>query len=265
MPAPGTTAFALPEEDGSSKWASKQLGPLRQLTATGRPLLSNDPHRTVDKIPSLRYIVHLVAPGWDVIGATEPGTPGVQDGHNIRVAWGWTIFGMDQQDLYLETIHPGDAQRYKTETVFEQLQVQDSTFHVKGQADVTVQLKFTRHGPVLWEDPATHRALALRWVGAEPGTAGYMASLTLDRVRNWNEFEEAVSAGNYRRTILFMPTSMATSASTPSAWPPFAQILPAPCRCPALADTSGPAGFLWRNCRISSIRKRVLWSPPTSA
>jgi len=192
MPAPGTTAFALPEEDGSSKWASNNWVLSGKLTATGRPLLSNDPHRTVDKVPSLRYIVHLVAPGWDVIGATEPGTPGVQDGHNFRVAWGWTIFGMDQQDLYLETIHPGDAQRYKTENGFEQLQVRDSTFHVKGQADVSVQLKFTRHGPVLWEDPATHRALALRWVGAEPGTAGYMASLTLDRVKNWNEFEEAV-------------------------------------------------------------------------
>jgi penicillin G amidase len=192
MPAPGTTAFALPDEDGSSKWASNNWVVSGKLTATGHPLLSNDPHRTVDKIPSLRYIVHLVAPGWDVIGATEPGTPGVQDGHNSRVAWGWTIFGMDQQDLYLETIDPADAQRYKTEHGFERLQVQDSTFHVKGQADVTVQLKFTRHGPVLWEDPATHRALALRWVGAEPGTAGYMACLALDRVKNWNEFEEAV-------------------------------------------------------------------------
>jgi penicillin amidase len=192
MPAPGSTAVALPDEDGSSKWASNNWVVSGKLTSTGHPLLSNDPHRTIDKIPSLRYIVHLVAPGWDVIGATEPGTPGVQDGHNSRVAWGWTIFGMDQQDLYLEAIDPGNAQRYKTETGFERLQVQDATLHVKGQADVTVQLKFTRHGPVLWEDPSTHRALALRWVGAEPGTAGYMASLTLDRVKNWNEFEEAV-------------------------------------------------------------------------
>jgi penicillin amidase len=192
MPAPGTTAFALPDEDGSSKWASNNWVVSGKLTSTGHPLLSNDPHRTVDKIPSLRYIVHLVAPGWDVIGATEPGTPGVQDGHNSRVAWGWTIFGMDQQDLYLESIDPGDAQRYKTENGFDRLQIQDSTFYVKGQSDVTVQLKFTRHGPVLWEDPATHRALALRWVGSEPGTAGYMASLSLDRVKNWNDFEEAV-------------------------------------------------------------------------
>jgi len=192
MPPDLASAFDLPEEQGSSKWASNNWVISGKLTASGRPFLSNDPHRTVDKSPSLRYIVHLVAPGWDVIGATEPGTPGVQDGHNQRIAWGWTIFGMDQQDLYLEKLDPANPRRYKAEKAWEQLEVHPSTFHVKGKADVTVQLKFTGHGPVLWEDAATHRALALRWVGAEPGTAGYMASLTLDRVRDWQQFEEAV-------------------------------------------------------------------------
>jgi penicillin G amidase len=185
-------ALALPEEPGGSKWASNNWVVSGRLTASGRPLLCNDPHRTVDKAPSLRYIVHLVAPGWDVIGATEPGAPGIQDGHNQRIAWGWTIFGMDQQDLYLEKLDPADPLRYKAEKGWAHMEVKKSTFHVKGKPDVTVELKFTGHGPVFWEDAATHRALALRWVGAEPGTAGYMASLTLDRVKNWSEFEEAV-------------------------------------------------------------------------
>jgi penicillin G amidase len=192
MPPNLATAIALPEEEGSSKWASNNWVVSGKVTASGRPLLSNDPHRTIDKSPALRYIVHLVAPGWNVIGATEPGTPGVQDGHNERVGWGWTIFGMDQQDLYLEKLDTNNSQRYTTESGWEQMKVRKSTFHVKGKADVTVEMKFTRHGPVLWEDSATHRALALRWVGAEPGTAGYMASLSLDRVQNWQEFEEAV-------------------------------------------------------------------------
>lgn len=199
LPPDLTRAFMLPDEQGSSKWASNNWAVSGKLTATGRALLSNDPHRTVDKVPSLRYIVHLVAPGWDVIGATEPGAPGVQDGHNQRVAWGWTIFGMDQQDLYLEKLDPNDPLRYEAEHGFERMTVEKSTFRVKGKPSNAssvlggvVELKFTRHGPVLWEDTATHRALALRWVGAEPGTAGYMASLTLDRVRNWQEFEEAV-------------------------------------------------------------------------
>src|SRR5258708_23189552 len=99
---------------------------------------------------------------------------------------------MDQQDLYLEKLDPSDLRRDKTGQGWARMEVLPSTFHVKGKADVTVELKFTRHGPVLWEDAVTHRALSLRWVGTEPGTAGYMASLTLDRVQNWREFEEAM-------------------------------------------------------------------------
>ncbi|HEY6938776.1 MAG TPA: penicillin acylase family protein, partial [Terriglobales bacterium] len=63
----------LLDEPATDKWASNNWVVSGKLTASGRPLLCNDPHRTVDKIPSLRYVVHLVAPGWDVIGATEPG------------------------------------------------------------------------------------------------------------------------------------------------------------------------------------------------
>ncbi|HSB74001.1 MAG TPA: penicillin acylase family protein, partial [Terriglobales bacterium] len=178
--------------EGSGQWASNNWVVSGKLTASGRPLLANDPHRTIDKIPSLRYVVHLVGPGWNVIGATEPGSPGVEDGHNQSIAWGWTIFGMDQQDLYLEELDARDPLRYKTDKGWERMQVEKSTFHVRGQADVTVELKFTRHGPVLWEDAPTHRALALRWIGAQPGTAGYLACLSLDRARNWKEFEAAV-------------------------------------------------------------------------
>lgn len=181
--------FDVPATDN---WASNNWVVSGKLTASGRPLLCNDPHRTIDKIPSLRYVVHLVAPGWDVIGATEPGSPGIEDGHNQHIAWGWTIFGMDQQDLYLEKLDLADPLRYKTENGWQRMRVEKSTFHVRGQPDVTVELKFTRHGPVLWEDVPTHRALALRWIGAEPGTAGYLACLTLDRAQNWQQFEAAV-------------------------------------------------------------------------
>lgn len=185
-------AFELPQEPGSGKWASNDWVVSGKLTATGRPLLNNDPHRTVDKVPSLRYVIHLVAPGWDVMGATEPASPGIEDGHNQRIAWGWTIFGMDQQDLYLERLDTANPLRYKTEKGWDEMRVEKSTIHIKGQPDRVVDLKFTRHGPVLWEDLPTHRALALRWIGAEPGTAGYLACLALDRAQNWQEFEEAV-------------------------------------------------------------------------
>jgi penicillin amidase len=150
------------------------------LTASGKPLLANDPHRVIAQ-PSLRYIVHLEAPGWDIIGAGEPGLPGVAAGHNRQIAWGFTIFGLDQQDLYLETVDSGDAGQFRVIT---------ETIGVRGAAPVEMQLKFSRHGPIVWEDGK--RALALRWVGSEPGTAGYLGSLALDRARNWREFERAM-------------------------------------------------------------------------
>src|SRR6202795_3121452 len=166
------------------------------LTASGKPLLANDPHRVI-ALPSLRYMVHLVAPGWNVIGAGEPGLPGVALGHNERIAWGFTIFGLDQQDLYVEELNPVNPLEYKTENGWKMMEVRREVFLVKGTAPKEVDLKFTRHGPVLWVDDKDKddgkRALALRWVGSEPGTAGYLASLAIDRAQNWDEFEAAVA------------------------------------------------------------------------
>jgi len=159
------------------------------LTSTGKPLLANDPHRVIAE-PSLRYIVHLVAPGWNVIGAGEPALPGVAAGHNEQIAWGFTIFGLDQQDLYLEQLDAGKPGSYKTSSGWQKMTVATETIAVRGAAPVTVVLKSTQHGPVLWEDGK--RALALRWVGTEPGTAGYLGSLAIDRAHNWEEFEQAM-------------------------------------------------------------------------
>jgi len=159
------------------------------LTGTGKPLLANDPHRVIAE-PSLRYIVHLVAPGWNVIGAGEPALPGIAAGHNEQIAWGFTIFGLDQQDLYLEQLDPGKPGSYKTASGWQKMTESAETIAVRGAAAVTVTLKFTQHGPVLWENGT--RALALRWVGSEPGTAGYLGSLSIDRAHNWQEFEQAM-------------------------------------------------------------------------
>src|SRR5271157_536573 len=133
--------FPATPVQGSNNWTVSG-----SLTATGKPLLANDPHRVIAE-PSLRYIVHLVAPGWNVIGAGEPGLPGVAAGHNRQIAWGFTIFGLDQQDLYLETLDAKDGQRYKTEHGWERMEVKTETIGVRGGASVVAKLKFTRHGP----------------------------------------------------------------------------------------------------------------------
>ena len=177
--------FPVHPIEGSNNWTVAGV-----RTSTGRPLLANDPHRVVG-LPSLRYMVHLVAPGWNVIGAGEPGLPGVALGHNENIAWGFTIFGLDQQDLYVEQLNPANPLEYRTETGWKKMESRRETFRIKGAPDKEINLTFTRHGPVLWQDGK--RALALRWVGSEPGTAGYLASLSIDQAKNWQQFEAAVA------------------------------------------------------------------------
>jgi penicillin amidase len=174
------------QQEGSNNWVV--AGP---LSASGKPLLANDPHRPL-LLPSLRYVAHLVAPGWNVIGAGEPALPGVATGHNERVAWGITIAGFDQADLYVERTHPRDPNRYLYRGRWLAMRIERERIPVKGRPAAEVELKFTRHGPVLWEDRAGNRAVALRWAGAEPGTAGYLGSLSLNRARNAKEFRAAV-------------------------------------------------------------------------
>jgi penicillin amidase len=172
--------------EGSNNWVVAG-----SLTETGKPILANDPHRTI-ALPSLRYMVHLVGPGWNVIGAGEPTLPGVAAGHNERVGFGFTIVGIDQQDLYVEETSPTDATLYRYQGRWERMTIEREHIKVRGQSEpVEIELRFTRHGPVIYEDARLRRAYALKWVGAEPGAAGYLAALSLNRARNWNEFLKA--------------------------------------------------------------------------
>jgi penicillin amidase len=176
------------QDQGSNNWVAAGF-----RTVTGKPLLANDPHRPV-MIPSLRKTVHLVGPGWNVIGAGEPALPGVALGHNEEIGFGFTIVGIDQGDLYVEKLNPANPDEYQYKGEWKKLTVVEESINVKGEAKPRrLRLQYTIHGPVLAEDLGRHRAYALKWVGSEPGTAGYLAALRLARARNWAEFEEAVS------------------------------------------------------------------------
>ena len=179
----------LHSQDASNNWVVDGT-----LSATGKPLLASDPHRAVI-LPSLRYLAHLVAPGWNVIGSGEPALPGIAIGHNERAGWGFTIVQYDQVDLYVETVDPENPHRYRYRDEWLDIEVETEQIRVKGRAEpVAVELKYTRHGPVIWEDPEKDRVVAVRWAGAEPGTAGYLGSLATDRIQNWDGFVEAMKA-----------------------------------------------------------------------
>ncbi|MCY1513597.1 Penicillin acylase 2 proenzyme [compost metagenome] len=160
-----------------------------QHTATGKPILAGDPHRSIT-MPSLRYMVHLNAPGWNVIGAGEPALPGVSMGHNDRIAFGLTIFAFgDEEDLYVYDTNPANPNEYRYRGGWEKIRQVDESIPVRGQTAAVRQLKFTRHGPVIHEDPVRHKAYAVRAAYLEfPGTAAYLASLRLNQAQNWNEF-----------------------------------------------------------------------------
>jgi penicillin amidase len=187
----GTVAsldFGAPENaPGSNNWVVSGT-----RTASGRVLLANDPHRQVTN-PSLRYIVHLNAPGWDVIGATEPAIPGVAIGHNGRIGWGLTIVGTDYDDVFVEEINPNNRNEARWRGEWYPLRVQVDTIQVRGQGAQRLERKYSRHGPIFYEDQVNHRAYALRSTLQERGSAEYLGSLRLNQAsltRNCTDFLE---------------------------------------------------------------------------
>lgn len=160
-------------------------------TQSGFPIMANDPHRSL-AAPSLRYYSHLVAPGWNVIGGGEPEIPGISIGHNEYGAWGLTVFRTDAEDLYVYEINPDNPQQYKYKGDWEDMKVIKEKINVKGSASpFEVELKYTRHGPVVFEDKKNNKAYAVRCGWLENGGSPYLASLRMNQAKNFEEFREA--------------------------------------------------------------------------
>jgi penicillin amidase len=174
-------------EEGSNAWTVHG-----SRTATGRPILASDPHRA-QAVPSLRYLVHLTAPGFDVIGCGEPCAPGVSLGHNGRTAFGLTIFPADQEDVHLYRTRHDAPDQYRYGDGWERLRRIDETFGVRGHADQALTLSFTRHGPVLAEDRERGSLVAFRSVWSEPGTCAYLGSLAAMRAASVEAFGTALA------------------------------------------------------------------------
>ncbi|MDQ7842550.1 MAG: penicillin acylase family protein [Armatimonadota bacterium] len=172
---------------GSNNWVVSSA-----RTDTGAPLLANDPHLEAG-MPSIWYEMHLQGGGFNVIGATFPGTPGVVIGHNEHIAWGVTNAGPDVQDLYIERFHPADPTRYLFRGRWERAAVVEERIVVRGRREPEVlTVRITRHGPVLNAVvEGLPSFLALRWTALTPGKI--LSSLgRLNRARNWREFREAL-------------------------------------------------------------------------
>ena len=190
---------ATTESLGSNNWVVDGT-----RTASGKPLLANDPHLGA-KVPSLWYLAHMSAGAFDVVGATLPGGPAVVLGRNRFIAWGMTNVAADVEDLYRETLDPtGRFAEFRG--VLEPLLIVPEKIVVKGRAPVTIDVRISRHGPLVSDainqtnaaQPAADRRpplepMALRWTALDATDTTTASILQLDSARNWNEFVSALA------------------------------------------------------------------------
>ena len=182
-------------------------------TASGAPLLANDPHLGLSA-PGPWYLAHLKSPGHELIGASMPGLPGVVLGHNRTVAWGFTNTGPDTQDLFVERVDPADPARYLTPDGPAPFAVRDEVIEVADGEPVTHRVRETRHGPVLSDlvpaDDLLERdqVLALSWTALADDDVSIEALLDLAGARDWPSFVAAArSNGTPQQNVLYADTA----------------------------------------------------------
>lgn len=168
---------------GSNNWVISG-----QHTDTGLPLLANDPHLGI-QMPAIWYEVGLHAPGFDAVGFSFAGVPGIVIGHNNDIAWGVTNAGADVQDLYIERLE-GERAEYMGQLY--DLEIHEEVIKVNGGDDVVLPVRITRHGPIISDvlDDADD-VLAVRWVQQEPSRI-LQAVLLLNQASNYQEFRDAL-------------------------------------------------------------------------
>lgn len=194
------------EGKGSNNWVIAGT-----RTVSGKPLLANDPHLGLSA-PAIWYFAGLKAPAgkasdgtpiaaMDAVGATLPGLPFVVLGRTNRVAWGFTNTGPDVQDLYLEQINPANPSQYRTPEGWADFRVRNETIRVKGEPDVQLALRSTRHGPVLSDVQKTHAevldlgkyVVALRWSALDADNQTVLAGLQTNQATTVDELFQALS------------------------------------------------------------------------
>jgi penicillin amidase len=182
IPSPEASPEGLPV-NGSNDWVVSGAH-----TVTGKPLLSNDMHLG-HQMPNLWYEAHLYAGTLDVEGVTLPGMPYVIVGHNQRIAWGFTNVGPTVTDVYVENFNQQGA--YQTPSGWVQPEHRVELIHVKGKPDVSVDVRSTRHGPIITElVPGETRSLALRWTLYD---VLHIPLFDVNTAQNWQEFRRAFS------------------------------------------------------------------------
>ncbi|MEN2747968.1 penicillin acylase family protein [Sphingomonas sp. T9W2] len=159
-------------------------------TTTGRSILANDPHLGIGGFGP-RHVVHLSAPGLDVIGGGAPGLPGIMQGHTDRFAFGRTNFHIDQQDLFILELDPADPERYRHDGGWKRFKRVEVAIPVKGSAPYVATLRYAVQGPVVMHDPTKRRASVLASIAMQPGGGGSFAMIAINLACDWASLRKA--------------------------------------------------------------------------
>ena len=213
--------FAL----GSNAWT---IAPSR--SATGRPILANDPHLGIGRA-SPRHMCHLTAPGLDVIGAGAPGLPGIMQGHTDRFAFGRTNFHIDQTDLFILRTKKDDPGRYWHKGQWKAFETFEDEIAVKGAPPERVTLRYAAGRPIVSQDAARDRAVAFATVSMLPGANQRFAIIAINLSKDWASLRQAfklhVSPTNLHYADIDGNTGWQTIGFTPRR-PKHDGLLPAP-------------------------------------
>ncbi|HEX9265232.1 MAG TPA: penicillin acylase family protein [Candidatus Binatia bacterium] len=184
-----------PAGNGSNSWA---IAPNR--STTGGAILCNDPHLRMT-LPSVWYLMHLKATsdaaqpdGYEVCGASIPGAPCVQLGHNRYISWGITAAVCDDVEIYREKLHPLEPDLYRVGHRWEKLQTSREQIAIRRQAPFEKIIRKSRHGPAIsdFSDPrAGGEILTVRWTAHEPSQE-LRSVYGVNCARNWQEFQESL-------------------------------------------------------------------------
>lgn len=190
-----TTLIGRPPENGLALGAWPFAGSNSWVvsgdhTASGLPLLANDPHLGI-QMPSIWYTMGLHAPGWNVVGFTFAGAPGVVIGYNERIAWGVTTAPVDTQDLFIQRINPNNPHQYEFMGEWRDMELVEEVIKVNGGEVITLEVRLTHHGPILNETREEIRdQLALQWATATPSRL-FKAIVLLNQAQGYDDFREA--------------------------------------------------------------------------
>jgi penicillin G amidase len=165
-------------------------------SASGKPLLANDPHLGFST-PGFWYLARLKTPDHQIDGATAAGTPLVIIGHNEKIAWGFTTTTADIEDLFIEKLDPGDASRYMVADASVSFRTRQEVIKVRDGDPVPLTVRATRHGPVISDMLASGTidagyVLALQTTFLDDRDRSAEALWDIDRARDWPSFREAL-------------------------------------------------------------------------